>query len=77
MKRVQFNPSIVVENGGTRLTSNAGAFLLRDVDDRLGMTRDLSRRLVDDRHPGTVFSMAELTRTLLYLPAQGFSDLDD
>ena len=77
MKRVQFNPAIVVENGGTKLSSNAGALLLRGVDDRLGMTRDLARRLVDDRQPGTVFSMAELTRTLLYLPAQGFSDLDD
>jgi hypothetical protein len=50
---------------------------LRDVDDRVGMTRDLAKRLVDDRGPSRVFSAPELTRTLVYLVAQGWRDLDD
>lgn len=72
-----FNTSIIVEAGDSKLSSNAGALLLRTTDDRLGLTQYLARRLVDDRSPGAVFSTAELVRTLLYLPAQGFSDLDD
>jgi hypothetical protein len=74
--RLAFNRAVIVENGSTKLSSNAGALLLRDVDERIQLTSQLAAHVVDERGASR-FSMAELIRTLLYLPAQGFSDLDD
>lgn len=74
--RMRFNSSVVVEARPSRLSSNAGALLLREADDRLGLTRSIANRVVDKRQ-GAIFSMRELLRSLLYLPAQGWRDLDD
>jgi hypothetical protein len=49
--RPEFNGSIRVEARAERLTSEAGAVLLRETLERLGVSRWLADRLVDTRDP--------------------------
>lgn len=74
----QFNRSLVVEARPERLTQESGAVLVREVMDRLGLSRWLTERLVDTRNPDLItHPLAELLRTSLLLLAQGWRDQDD
>ena len=74
----EFNGSIRVEARAERLTSEAGAVLLREVLERLGITRWLAGRLVDSRKPELVtHPLSELLNTSLLLLGQGWRDQDD
>jgi hypothetical protein len=76
--RFGFNGSIRVATRGDRLTSNAGALLLRDLDDRLGVTQWLSEKLHDPRDAERVrHEMPELLRTRILLMALGHRDQGD
>jgi hypothetical protein len=71
----EFNQSIRVEARPEKLTSDAGALLMREVMDRLGYSRLFARHLTDPRVPGRVtHPQVELLRTALLLLAQGWSD---
>jgi len=73
-----FNGSVKVEAREERLTSEAGAVVLREVDERLGLTRWLGEQLTDTRdEKRVVHSLRELVRTDLLLLAQGWRDRDD
>lgn len=74
----EFNGSIRVEARAERLTSDAGAVLLREVLERLGITEWLASRLVDSRKPDLVtHPLPELLNTSLLLLGQGWRDQDD
>lgn len=74
----EFNGSIRVEARAERLTSDAGAVLLREVLERLGITQWLAERLVDSRRPDLVtHPLAELLNTSLLMLGQGWRDQDD
>jgi hypothetical protein len=61
-----------------RLTSEAGALLLREADERLGLSRWLGEHLVDTRDRRRItHSLTELMRTGLLLLALGWRDTDD
>lgn len=77
--RFSFNGSLRVEGRGHHLSADAGALLLREVDERLlHLTAFLSERLTDERDPGLVtYSLAELVRTRLYGLALGHRHQDD
>jgi hypothetical protein len=76
--RFGFNGSIRVAARGEKLSGNAGAMLLREVDDRIGVTKQLGRRLHDPRNPLMVqYTMTELLRTRLQMIALGFRDQGD
>jgi hypothetical protein len=71
----EFNQSIRVEARPEKLTSDAGALLVREVMDRLGYAELFERHLTDPRVPGRVtHPQVELLRTALLLLAQGWSD---
>ena len=73
-----FNRSIKVRQADPRLTSNAGALLLREGDQRLGLTADLAARLIDPRHPKRIrYRLVELLRQHLYALALGYARQDD
>ncbi len=73
-----FNGSIRVEGRPERLTAEAGALLLRETMERLGIIRWLTDRLEDPRKPELVtHPLDELLRTNLLLLAQGWRDHDD
>jgi len=74
----EFNGSIRVEARAERLTSEAGAVLLRETLERLGISRWLSKRLVDSRNPSRItHPLSELLNTSLLLLGQGWRDQDD
>ena len=76
--RPEFNRSLRVEARPERLTSNAGAVLMREVDERLGITATLSEELTDSRDPRLItHPLGELLRTSLVLLALGWRDQDD
>lgn len=67
-----------IEFGGSDLTSDAGAHLLRLVDRRLGLTERLARSLPDDRVAGRCqHSLRDLLRQRIYGLALGYEDLND
>jgi hypothetical protein len=72
------NGSVRVAARGEQLSGNAGALLLREVDDAIGVTAQISARLQDPRDPALVqYSMTELLRTRLQMIALGFRDQGD
>ena len=75
---LKFNGSIRLEARKERLTSEAGALLLREVDERLGLSQWLVERLKDPRDAARItHPLEELVRTHLLLLGQGWRDQDD
>ena len=73
-----FNRSIKLRQADPRITSDAGALLLREVDHRLGLTADLAGGLYDPRDPAyTRYTQTELLRQHLYGLALGYAHQDD
>ena len=73
-----FNRSIKLRQADPRITSDAGALLLREVDHRLGLTADLADRLRDPRDPARIrYLQVELLRQHIYALALGYAHQDD
>jgi len=73
-----FNRSIKLRQADPRISDNAGALLLRELDHRLGLTSDLTAELVDPRDPArTRYTQTELLRQHLYALAIGHTHQDD
>ena len=76
--RLSFNPSIRVEGRPERLTADAGAVLLRELDERLGSTRRLTSALIDPRRQELItHPLGELVRSRIYAMALGHRAQDD
>lgn len=76
--KLEFNGSVKVEAREERLTAEAGAVVLREVDERMGLTRWLGEQLTDKRDERRItHSLKEWVRTDLLLLAQGWKDNDD
>ena len=72
------NRSIKLRQADPRVTSDAGALLLREVDHRLHLTADLAQQLIDPRCPGRRrYEPPELLRQHLYALALGYAQQDD
>jgi len=73
-----FNGSLRIEPRPERLTSDAGAVILREILERLGIVGWMVDRLRDPRDPDLItHPLAELLRTAVLLIAQGWRDQDD
>jgi hypothetical protein len=73
-----FNRAVKVQSRDLRLTSDAGFLLLREADQRLGLTASLADQLRDPRHPDMVrYKILELLRERVYALAQGYRPTDD
>jgi hypothetical protein len=76
--RVDFNGSLRIEGRPERLTSEAGAIVLREVMERVGIIEWLDERLLDPRKPEFLtHPLSELMRTSLLLLGQGWRDQND
>ena len=74
----EYNHAVRVEARPEKLTSDAGALLMREVMDRLGYSELIGKHLTDLRVPGQVIHPhVELVRTALLLLAQGWSGQSD
>ena len=73
-----FHAGVVIEARVERLTSDAGAVIVREVMERSGIIEWLTERLHDPRQPHLLtYALADLLRTMLLLFAQGWRDQDD
>jgi putative transposase len=73
-----FNRAIKLLPADPRITSDAGALLLREADYRLGLTADLVAQLTDERDPQRVrYTQVELLRQHLYALALDYAHQDD
>ena len=76
--RLDFNRSIRIEARPERLTAEPGAILLREVMERLGISRWIAQWLCDPRDPKLItHPMEELLNTSVLMLAQGWRDHDD
>ncbi|MCP3997937.1 MAG: IS1380 family transposase [bacterium] len=76
--RTEFNGAIRVEGRPERLTGDAGAIILREVDQRLGVTQHLASVLHDPRSQDHItHPFQELLQTIIFLFAMGWRDQDD
>jgi len=63
---------------GGNLSSDGGLVLLRQVDRFMGLTKDLAKRLPDQRDPDKIdHSLQSLLRQRIYGLALGYEDLND
>jgi hypothetical protein len=69
---------VVAQFDGGDVTSDAGVLLLRELDDRLGLTQAIAGNIKDKRQQSkVVHPLEEMIRTRLYAIAQGYPDCND
>lgn len=77
---LDFHPRLPVrvDFEAPRISSDGGALLLRQVDDRLGLTAGFAACLPDDRDPGRVeHPRQEQSRQRIYQISLGYADCND
>ena len=73
-----FNGFLKVAFQGSRVTSDAGLLLVRELDERLGLATLIAEHLSDSRQGlNTQFSLADLLRQSVYSRLAGYEDLND
>ena len=73
-----FNGFLKVAFQGSRITSDAGLILVRELDERLGLATLSAEHLSDSRKGlNTQFSLADLLRQSVYSRLAGYEDLND
>jgi hypothetical protein len=73
-----FNRAVKIRSRDLRITSDAGLLLLREADQRLGLTASLAGRLLDPRRAEcTRYDIVEILRERIYAIAQGYRPNDD
>jgi len=76
--KLQFAPSVRLQFTGTEVSADAGVLLLREFDEKLGLTQALAEKLTDPRYPPfTDHSLRDLLRQYLYQIVQGYEDTND
>ncbi len=76
--QLSFNPSLKVDFQGSRVTSDGGLILVRELDERLGLGELIEQHLTDARRgKNTQFSLADLFRQSVYSRLAGYEDLND
>ena len=73
-----FNGFLNVAFRGSRVTSDAGLILVRELDERLGLEAIIAEHLGDSRHGlNTQFSLSDLLRQSIYSRLAGYEGLND
>jgi hypothetical protein len=75
--RLYFNPTLKVGFQGSRVTSDGGLILVRELDERLGFSDLIAQHLTDPRGTNTQFPLADLVRQSVYRRLAGYEDVND
>ena len=76
--QLTFNSSIKVDLQRSRVTSNAGLLLVRELDERLGLSQLISNNLIDARRgKNTQIPIPDMLRQSSYSRLAGYEDLND
>ncbi len=66
--QLSFNRSLKVNSQRSRVTSDGGLILARELDERLGFSELIGRHLTDSRGKNTQLPLADLLRQSIYRP---------
>lgn len=76
--QLSFNRFLRVDIQGSRVTSDCGLILVRELDERFGLSELIGDHLVDSRtRRNTQFPLADLLRQSVYSRLAGYEDLND
>src|SRR5713226_1067755 len=76
--QLSFNPSLKVDFQGSRVTSDGGLLLVRELDERLGLNALITENIMDDRRgKNTQLPLPDLLRQSIYSRLAGYEDLND
>ena len=76
--QLSFNASLKVDFQGSRVTSDGGLVLVRELDERLGLGDLIAKHLSDARHgKNTQLPLADLFRQSIYSRMAGYEDVND
>ena len=73
-----FNGFLKVDFQGSRVTSDGGLILVRELDEHLGMNQLIEQYLTDSRRgKNTQLPLADLLRQSVYSRLAGYEDVND
>ena len=76
--QLSFNSALRVDFQGARVTSDGGLILVRELDERLGLSALIERHLTDSRRgKNTQLPLADLVRQSIYSRLAGYEDVND
>ena len=76
--QLSFNGFLKVDFQGSRVTSDGGLLLIRELDERLGLGKLIDEHLTDSRQGSNKkFPLADLVRQSVYSRLAGYEDLND
>jgi hypothetical protein len=76
--QLSFNPSLKVDFQGSRVTSDGGLLLVRELDERLGLSSLIAANIMDERRgKNTQLPLPDLLRQSIYSRLAGYEDLND
>ena len=64
--QLSFNPALKVAFQGSRVTSDAGLILVRELDERLGFSDLIAQHITDPRGKNAQFPLTDLVRQSVY-----------
>jgi Transposase DDE domain group 1 len=76
--QLSFSPSLKVDFQGSRVTSDSGLLLVRELDERLGLGALITENITDGRRgKNTQLPLPDLLRQSIYSRLAGYEDLND
>jgi len=76
--QLSFNPALKIDFQGSRVTSDGGLIVVRELDERLGFGELIERHLTDSRRgKNTQLPLADLLRQSVYSRIAGYEDVND
>ena len=72
-----FNAALKVDFQGSRVTSDGGLILVRELDEHLGFGKLIKQHLADPRGKNTRLPFADLLRQSVYSRLAGYEDMND
>src|SRR6202140_1519237 len=76
--QLSFNSSLKADFQGARVTSDGGLILVRELDERLGLSELMDRHLSDSRRGKNIqLPLSDLLRQSIYSRLAGYEDVND
>jgi Transposase DDE domain group 1 len=76
--QLSFNPCLKVDFQGSRVTSDGGLLLVRELEERLGLSALIAENIMDDRRgKNTQLPLPDLLRQSIYSRLAGYEDVND
>src|SRR6202521_1893290 len=75
--QLSFNPSLKADFQGSRVTSDGGLILVRELDERLGFSELIAEHWTDSRGKNTQLPLPDLLRQSIYSRLAGYEDVND